>query len=176
MMMVWPEDRESRALRSFLDLVREHAETIRGMLPGMRTVSGSTARKTTPLPRRLRTHAGTRVTPSLASTSVKTVCIMSASLITRGVKAAPLQSPKIASKSSVVRISPGWVETEAAVGLVTELAQKAATDYEGARQALMASLGGIPIGRPARPAEVAELVAFLVLAARSCDHGHRVCH
>jgi NAD(P)-dependent dehydrogenase (short-subunit alcohol dehydrogenase family) len=61
----------------------------------------------------------------------------------------------------VVRISPGWVETEAAVGLVTELAQKAGTDYEGARQALMASLGGIPIGRPARPAEVAELVAFL---------------
>jgi hypothetical protein len=62
----------------------------------------------------------------------------------------------------VVRISPGWVETEAAVGLVTELAHKAGTDYEGARQALMASLGGIPIGRPARPAEVAELVAFLV--------------
>src|SRR5438105_11892498 len=62
----------------------------------------------------------------------------------------------------VVRISPGWVETEAAVGLVTELAHKAGTDYKGARQALMASLGGIPIGRPARPAEVAELVAFLV--------------
>jgi NAD(P)-dependent dehydrogenase (short-subunit alcohol dehydrogenase family) len=62
----------------------------------------------------------------------------------------------------VVRISPGWVETEAAVGLVTELARKAGTDYEGARQALMASLGGIPIGCPARPDEVAELVGFLV--------------
>src|SRR5438552_8683314 len=36
LMMVWPEDRESRALRSFLDLVREQAETIRGMLPGRR--------------------------------------------------------------------------------------------------------------------------------------------
>ncbi len=34
------------------------------------------------------------------------------------------------------------------------------TDYEGARQALMASLGGIPIGRPAQPREVVELVAF----------------
>jgi NAD(P)-dependent dehydrogenase (short-subunit alcohol dehydrogenase family) len=62
----------------------------------------------------------------------------------------------------VVRVSPGWVETEAATGLVKELAQSTGTDYEGARRALMASLGGIPIGRPARPDEVADLVAFLV--------------
>ena len=62
----------------------------------------------------------------------------------------------------VVRVSPGWVETEAAVGLVTELAAKSGRDYEGARQALMDSIGGIPIGRPAKPKEVADLVAFLV--------------
>jgi NAD(P)-dependent dehydrogenase (short-subunit alcohol dehydrogenase family) len=61
----------------------------------------------------------------------------------------------------VVRVSPGWVETEAAVGLVKELAANKGTDYESARKALMDSLGGIPIGRPARPSEVAELVAFL---------------
>lgn len=61
----------------------------------------------------------------------------------------------------VVRVSPGWVETEAAVRLVTELAKKTGTDYEGARQGLMKSLGGIPIGRPAKPKEVADLVAFL---------------
>jgi NAD(P)-dependent dehydrogenase (short-subunit alcohol dehydrogenase family) len=61
----------------------------------------------------------------------------------------------------VVRVSPGWVETEAAVGLVNELAANKGTDYESARKALMDSLGGIPIGRPARPSEVAELVAFL---------------
>ena len=61
----------------------------------------------------------------------------------------------------VVRVSPGWVETEAAVGLVRELAKKMGTDDEVARQALMDSLGGIPIGRPARPKEVADLVAFL---------------
>jgi NAD(P)-dependent dehydrogenase (short-subunit alcohol dehydrogenase family) len=61
----------------------------------------------------------------------------------------------------VVQVSPGWVETEAAVGLVNELATSKGTDYETARKTLMDSLGGIPIGRPARPSEVAELVAFL---------------
>jgi NAD(P)-dependent dehydrogenase (short-subunit alcohol dehydrogenase family) len=62
----------------------------------------------------------------------------------------------------VVRVPPGWVETDAAVGLVNELAAKSGTDYETARKALMDSLGGIPIGRPARPREVADLIAFLV--------------
>src|SRR6201988_802326 len=55
----------------------------------------------------------------------------------------------------VVRVSPGWVETDGAVGLVNELASKQGTDYDGARTMLMASLGGIPIGRPAKPEEVA---------------------
>lgn len=61
----------------------------------------------------------------------------------------------------MVRVSPGWVETDAAVGLVSEIAQKNGTDYEGARRLLMDLLGGIPIGRPAKPKEVADLVAFL---------------
>src|SRR5260221_259973 len=62
----------------------------------------------------------------------------------------------------VVRVSPGWVETEAAVGLVREIARQKDTDYAGAQKLLMASLGGIPIGRPAKPREVADLIAFLV--------------
>ena len=61
----------------------------------------------------------------------------------------------------VVRVSPGWVETEGAVGLLEEIARKNSTDYEGARQIVMDSLGGIPIGRPAKAREVADLVAFL---------------
>ena len=61
----------------------------------------------------------------------------------------------------VVRVSPGWVETDGAVGLVEEIARKNRTDYEGARKIVMASLGGIPLGRPAKPKEVADLVVFL---------------
>ena len=61
----------------------------------------------------------------------------------------------------VIRVAPGWVETKAAVRLVERLATMTDGDYEGARQSLMASLGGIPIGRPAKPEEVADLVAFL---------------
>lgn len=61
----------------------------------------------------------------------------------------------------VVTVSPGWVETEAAVRMVERLAENTRTDYCAARRGLMDSLGGIPIGRPAKPKEVADLVAFL---------------
>ncbi len=61
----------------------------------------------------------------------------------------------------VVRVSPGWVETEAAVALAERLAGQAGTDYEGGKQIIMRSLGGIPLGRPAKPREVAELIAFV---------------
>jgi NAD(P)-dependent dehydrogenase (short-subunit alcohol dehydrogenase family) len=62
----------------------------------------------------------------------------------------------------VLRVSPGWVETEAAIELAKRLAAQAGTDYEGGKQIIMKSLGGIPLGRPARPKEVADLIAFLV--------------
>jgi NAD(P)-dependent dehydrogenase (short-subunit alcohol dehydrogenase family) len=62
----------------------------------------------------------------------------------------------------VIRVAPGWVETEAAVSLAERLAAQAGTDYEGGKQIIMKSLGGIPLGRPAKPREVADLIAFRV--------------
>lgn len=61
----------------------------------------------------------------------------------------------------VVAVAPGYIETEAAKRLVERLAAGAGTDIDSARQALMDSLGGIPLGHPGKPQDVAELVAFL---------------
>ena len=61
----------------------------------------------------------------------------------------------------MVSVAPGFIETTAATALIDRLAANAGTDRNTARQELIRSLGGIPIGRPGWPAEVAELVAFL---------------
>jgi NAD(P)-dependent dehydrogenase (short-subunit alcohol dehydrogenase family) len=74
----------------------------------------------------------------------------------------------------VIRVSPGWVETTAATALVGRLAAEAGTDEQAARQSLMESLGGIPIGRPAKPDEVGDLIAFLASARAASIHGTEI--
>lgn len=61
----------------------------------------------------------------------------------------------------VLSVAPGWIETEAAVRFAQRLAQQEGVDYAQGKQIIMDSLGGIPLGRPAQPEEVANLIAFL---------------
>ncbi len=58
-------------------------------------------------------------------------------------------------------VSPGWIETDASVAFLEKIAKANHFSTDQAKQSVMNALGGIPIGRPAKPEEVAELIAFL---------------
>ncbi|MGV3512202.1 MAG: SDR family oxidoreductase [Novosphingobium sp.] len=61
----------------------------------------------------------------------------------------------------VMRVSPGWIETEASIDLAKRLAAEHGGDVELGMRMIMESLGGIPLGRPVKPDEVASLIAFI---------------
>jgi NAD(P)-dependent dehydrogenase (short-subunit alcohol dehydrogenase family) len=67
--------------------------------------------------------------------------------------------------------SPGWICTEASAALVQRLAGSSGGTPESARQGILDALGGIPIGRPTKPEEVAELIAFLASDRAVAIHG-----
>ncbi|WP_293889126.1 MULTISPECIES: SDR family oxidoreductase [unclassified Sphingobacterium] len=62
----------------------------------------------------------------------------------------------------VLTDSPGWINTATSEAWLGEIARNSNSTVEEAQQGVMDALGGIPFGRPAEPAEVAELVGFLV--------------
>jgi NAD(P)-dependent dehydrogenase (short-subunit alcohol dehydrogenase family) len=59
-------------------------------------------------------------------------------------------------------ITPGYIATPAAEARIRQLMDQAGTSHADAEAALMATIGGVPLGRPGGTAEVAQLAAFLV--------------
>jgi NAD(P)-dependent dehydrogenase (short-subunit alcohol dehydrogenase family) len=59
-------------------------------------------------------------------------------------------------------VCPGYIETESAYRMAAEIAQMNDITIDQARSQIMESIGGIPLGAPGSPADVGELVAFLV--------------
>src|SRR2546427_7411584 len=68
-------------------------------------------------------------------------------------------------------ISPGFIETSGAHGMIVQLAKSNGIDENAARQKIMDLLGGIPLGGPGKPEEVEELVAFLASERAGTIHG-----
>lgn len=61
----------------------------------------------------------------------------------------------------VVRVAPGWIETEAALSFAERLGAEAGVGLEEGKRIIMNALGGIPLGRPSTTDEIANLIAFL---------------
>lgn len=68
-------------------------------------------------------------------------------------------------------VSPGWIMTGASEELLKRLQAANGGTIEDARRVVLDGLGGIPIGRPADPHEVADLIAYLASDRAAAIHG-----
>ena len=68
-------------------------------------------------------------------------------------------------------VSPGFIETSGAHGMILQLAQSSGGSEDAARQQIINTIGGTSIGRPGQPEEVAELACFLASGGAASIHG-----
>lgn len=120
----------------------------RGIAPAMIAAGGGKIVHVGSIQRRMPLHDGTLGYAAAKAALVAYSKGLSNELAPRGVR--------------VNVVSPGFIRTTAAEALVERIAAAHAIDADAALAHLMRALGGIPLGRPAEPSEVAELVAFLV--------------
>ena len=59
-------------------------------------------------------------------------------------------------------VTPGYIATPLAAARITQIMDQDGISHAEAEAALLATIGGVPLGRPGTAAEVAQLVAFLV--------------
>jgi NAD(P)-dependent dehydrogenase (short-subunit alcohol dehydrogenase family) len=68
-------------------------------------------------------------------------------------------------------VSPGWIYTSASHALVKRIVTASELSADAARQNIINALGGIPLGRPAQPEDVAELIIFLASDRATAIYG-----
>jgi NAD(P)-dependent dehydrogenase (short-subunit alcohol dehydrogenase family) len=127
--------------RNLMPAVRLDRLLIPGMQGGGVVIHVTSIQARMPLPQATTAYAAAKAALSVYSKS------LSKELAPRGIR--------------VLRVAPGWIETEASVRLASRLAEEVGTDLAGGKQIIMQSLGGIPLGRPSTPEEIANLIAFL---------------
>lgn len=119
----------------------------RALVPGMAARGSGAVVHVTSIQRRMPLHEST-----LAYAAAKSAL----ATYSKG-----LANEVAASGVRVNSVAPGFIRTDGAEQLLARRMSEQGISRQAALEDLMQGLGGIPLGRPAEPEEVAEVIAFL---------------